>query len=231
MMQQQQESFQAMMQNISALASQIASRGNIEIDPWEGLSATSTTSPDFRARLLDFYGSTNCLLTSLNGTAAHIWPRSRGFSMPTGQGVDHPKNGMFLLKAIELAFDRRQVCFICDPFTRSITFKVLDPDLKGQPVGSTTQVFEDLDGKRKCFNDDKRPSFALLSRHAQSAIRFAMRQNTISDQDGGKLLESVLVSSPPRERELESLDGSTASSGASRSVRSRTGRDRSEDHP
>jgi len=89
--------------------------------------------------------------------------------MPTGQGVDHPKNGMFLLKAIESAFDRRQVCFICDPFTRSITFKVLDPDLtrKRQPVGSTTQVFEDMDGKRECFNDDKRPLFALLSRHAE----------------------------------------------------------------
>eukprot|EP00961_Rhodomonas_salina_P204597 2761075-Rhodomonas_salina.1 len=212
MMQQQQESFQAtVMQFQATMQSQIASLGHN--DPWEGLSSTSSASPDFRARLSAFYGSTNCLLTSRDGTAAHIWPRSRGFSMPTGLGVDHPKNGMFLLKAIESAFDKRQVCFLCDPFRRSITFKVLDPNLKGQSVGSTAQVFQDLEGKPKCFKDDKRPSFDLLSRHAQSAIRFAMRQNTISKQDGAKLLETVAVSSPPRERERESLGSSTASSG------------------
>mmetsp|Transcript_7362 Transcript_7362/g.11308 ORF Transcript_7362/g.11308 Transcript_7362/m.11308 type:complete len:251 (+) Transcript_7362:152-904(+) len=236
MMQQQQESFQAtIMQFQATMQSQIASLGHN--DPWEGLSSTSSTSPDFRARLSAFYGSTNCLLTSRDGTAAHIWPRSRGFSMPTGLGVDHPKNGMFLLRAIELAFDKRQVCFLCDPFRRSITFKVLDPNLKGQSVGSTAQVFQDLEGKPKCFKDDKRPSFDLLSRHAKSAIRFAMRQNTISEQDGAKLLETVVVSSPPREHERESLGSSTASSGkggsaaSSGSVRLRNRRDRSEDHP
>eukprot|EP00961_Rhodomonas_salina_P153130 2061775-Rhodomonas_salina.1 len=203
--QKQQERLASM---VSTLSSQIASLRHNEVDPWEGLDSTSSTSTSFRSRLKYFYGSTMCLLTPMEGTAAHIWPRSRGFCFPSSSSVsvNHPKNGMFLVKAIEEAFDRRQVCFICDPFTRSIAFKVLNPKLKEQQVGSTT-TFGKLDGKCVHFDDDRRPSFALLSRHAQSAIKFAMCEKMISDQDGGQLLQIVVVSSPQRERELASEGG------------------------
>jgi len=103
---------------------------------------------------------------------------------------------LFLLKVIEAAFDQRKVCFICDPFTLVITFTVLDKTLQNQVVAGTT--FGALDGQTIPFVNDVRPSFQLLSKHARSALGFAMRRGYISRENGAALLSTVAVTSPPR---------------------------------
>ncbi len=55
-------------------------------------------------------------------TAAHIWPTRQAQSpflkafRLTEEDVDSPRNGLLLLSAIEQAFDRKQLCFIHNPF-------------------------------------------------------------------------------------------------------------------
>jgi len=65
--------------------------------------------------------------------AAHLWKHSRADDMPllglSPSDIDNPRNGLLLAKSIEVAFDKKEVCFLYNPFDQKFHFCVLNPSL------------------------------------------------------------------------------------------------------
>lgn len=104
-------------------------------------------------------------------TAAHIWPSAQGKHpsfLELGfkeTEVDSPRNGLLLLTEIENAFDRKDICFLYNPFSPNKFFpgkfilRVLNPALLGTPGDANNPpqpslpctpggpTFADIDGK------------------------------------------------------------------------------------
>ena len=185
-------------------------------DPWDSMSKRTNTSGRHRLRsnLLAMYKETppKCLVSgkthdpsldqSRQVVAAHIWPRRHGEQYPKdGGSVDDATNGLFLLHDIETAFDAKKVCFVCDPFQRSIMFKVLDQNLKTTLPSGCEQSYAELDEKQICFvGTESRPSFELLSIHAGFAVDEGLKSanNWLGSSEARKLKDAISVVSPAK---------------------------------
>ena len=185
-------------------------------DPWDSMSQGTNTSGrrQLRSNLLAMYKENppKCLVSgkthdpslhqSQQVVAAHIWPRRHGRRYPKdGGSVDDATNGLFLLHDIETAFDAKKVCFVCNPFQRSIMFKVLDQNLKTTLPSGCEQSYAELDEKQICFADtESRPSFELLSIHAGFAVDEGLKSanNWLGSSEARKLKDAISVVSPEK---------------------------------
>jgi hypothetical protein len=183
-------------------------------DPWEAMSQISTQSSSkiLRRNLIRLYGGEKCFLTDVEHNrllpqddqvvAAHIWPGCRRDNFEGD--IDGTRNGLLLLRRIETAFDARRVMFLCDPFTKSIVFRVLDPALMLESNDNVVYdkiLFKSLDQKVLTPRKGRRPSFKLLSRHANSAVHLASTNGWISNDLAKEMLEQIQLASPAMSRE------------------------------
>jgi len=186
-------------------------------NPWAEMarsSAASDTSSqqNFRTKLSAFYGYSEqakpkCIATEMEDNpsgdrvvAAHIWPRyaASAFPLDLEDGVNNASNGMFLHEKIEEEMDRLHVCFVCDPFKISAKFVVLHRNILDEKLSGTQLKYRDLHLKDVEFKDNKRPSFKLLSRHAQQAFGHTDNQQWMDENIVSELKSVVQVGSPQK---------------------------------
>lgn len=84
--------------------------------------------------------------------ASHIWKhKTKGVGLDkfnlTINDINHPRNGILMLKDIEVAFDTKQLCFLYNPFEGIMSVKVLNPNILQKTISSTDKTFSDIDGK------------------------------------------------------------------------------------
>jgi hypothetical protein len=89
--------------------------------------------------------------------------------------IDNPRNGMLMYRPIEQAFDRKQLCFIYNPFNQAFVVKVLKPDLLRE------ELFQDIDGKSLRFPPDRCPYRRILSMHAKFSFSKAYKKQWITE--------------------------------------------------
>ena len=123
-----------------------------QLNPWSR-SRCLTLDTGFRRHLAPYYGSKHgqqfkCMVVSalVNSSffekyvvGAHVWPRHT-----KGEGLEwlnlkkndlhSPRNGIVLLRSVELAFDASRFCFLYDKFQSLFFVKVLDPTLNAEKV-------------------------------------------------------------------------------------------------
>jgi hypothetical protein len=196
-------------------------------NPWAEMARTSTASDTtsqqgFRSKLSSFYypassvagipEQVKCAVTEMADNtqgmrvvAAHIWPRSAAATFPLEleDGVNDPSNGIFLHKVIEELFDQLRVCLVCNPFDVSARFVVLDGEIVDQQLAGTTQTFRQLHQKQLKFDIAKRPSFQLLSRHAQQAFANSGNKEWMPDAELSSFKAVVQVGSPAKEEQTD----------------------------
>jgi hypothetical protein len=90
------------------------------------------------------------------------------------------------------------VCLVCNPFDISARFVVLDGEIVDQQLVGTNQTFRDLHQKQLKFDKAKRPSFQLLSRHAQRAFANSGNQGWMSENDLSSFKAVLQVGSPEK---------------------------------
>jgi len=65
--------------------------------------------------------------------ASHLWSHSRADDLPllglASTETENPRNGLLLAKSIEVAFDKKEACFLYNPFDQKFYFCVLNPSL------------------------------------------------------------------------------------------------------
>ena len=187
----------------------------MRVDPWEMIrphhrfsnSSSTSSCNTFRQALQSECGIT-CQVTGVNDSAllkaAHIWPKSQAHLL---QGrSQHPvhsfKNGIMLTKAVEEAFDKRQVCFIKNPLKSEIELFVLDNGIL-EEYAAPGMKFSAIHGRslnvsRHC------PSYTLLSLHAESALRKATREKSIPDEKLQFMIDATQFASPPKPLPIDS---------------------------
>jgi hypothetical protein len=109
--------------------------------------------------------------------AAHIWPRDPRYPLlqQFDGGIDDGHNGMFLVRAIERAFDSLEVCFIVNPFESTLMFYVLHQDkLFGEKPGNCEASYKQLHRTKSVYPAEPRPSFELLVGHCNLAVAHAL---------------------------------------------------------
>eukprot|EP00281_Chroomonas_sp_CCMP1168_P025899 CAMPEP_0206226398 /NCGR_PEP_ID=MMETSP0047_2-20121206/8080_1 /ASSEMBLY_ACC=CAM_ASM_000192 /TAXON_ID=195065 /ORGANISM="Chroomonas mesostigmatica_cf, Strain CCMP1168" /LENGTH=187 /DNA_ID=CAMNT_0053649503 /DNA_START=601 /DNA_END=1164 /DNA_ORIENTATION=- len=167
----------------------------------QALSAFYTGSPESPEALA------KCAVTGMahvpggvRVVAEHLWPKSAAATFPLElkYGVNNPSNSIFFHQCIEKQFDQLRVCLVCNPFDISATFVVLDQELLLQDVEGTGHDFKYLDKKYLKFDEDKRPSFQLLSRHAQQAFAHPGNKQWMPEEDLLSFKSVLQVGSPQK---------------------------------
>jgi len=162
------------------------------IDVWGACSHASKSSNsrtrdenlNFRASLVVYYAleQEKCMLTGMSGRlkAAHIWPWAQSkhpslLKLRISQtDIDSPRNGLLLLASIEMAFDKKDLCFLYNPFNRRFVARVLNPTLMTQQYVAGGDTFGDLDNEASLTLPEGRLPFRrLLNTHARAAYRNA----------------------------------------------------------
>ena len=170
------------------------------LNPWENeksfarTTTTASTSPPekFRHAVISYYQrasnsqkSVKCQILD-NFTpiqeahdtiaAVHIWKAStRGkyldeFGLEE-KNLNNPRNGLFLTKGIEDAFDHQQICFLYNILQSKLVLWVADSNIMGQTIeGSTTRTFSDVHQKPLLCPPDRPPYRRLLSWHARLTL-------------------------------------------------------------
>lgn len=167
------------------------------IDVWGACSHSSKSSTSrtrdenmqFRNSLVKYYELSHekCMVTGESGKlkAAHIWPWAQSKHPSLGKlrieepDIDSPRNGLLLLTTIELAFDRKDICFLYDPFNVKFLVNILNPSLKTQQYVDG-KCFGDLAGTFLNLPDGKFPFRRLLNTHARASYRNALLAGWIS---------------------------------------------------
>jgi hypothetical protein len=189
-------------------------------NPWATLSSTAASKRDaLKKALRRTYGTPEvCLISGvmeakdkgIEVTAAHLWPACRPDEFKQWEDnagericefIDDAANGMLMLRDIEQAYDYQRIVFICDPFVVSFKLLVLDPRLKDTCPTGCTRTFKQLEeciiGKPRIDNE-RRPSFKVLSYHASLSVRAAVSKGWLTLEACRKLLETIEVVSPPK---------------------------------
>ena len=91
------------------------------------------------------------------------------------------RNGILILKAIEESFDHLDACFLYNSFSKTISFKVLRPELMGCRIfpASNTEMktFSDINGVELQLvptDTGNCPYKRILSMHAKYAFARAL---------------------------------------------------------
>mmetsp|Transcript_4235 Transcript_4235/g.8867 ORF Transcript_4235/g.8867 Transcript_4235/m.8867 type:complete len:470 (+) Transcript_4235:423-1832(+) len=161
---------------------------------WERESARTTGSKrnlKFRATVISFYERTSkskksvkCqILDEFTPTseaqdiiiAAHIWKASaRGQALEefglSSEDINNARNGLFLTKGIEDAFDKQQVCFLYNVLESRLVLWVADSSLMSEKILGSTKKFSDVHQKPLLCPPDRMPYRRLLSWHARLTL-------------------------------------------------------------
>lgn len=147
---------------------------------------------------LSYDQATGKVLPSSIVIAAHIYPHRWKIHLLTSfppSVTNDPSNGLMLLRSVERAFDRAQVCIDvqCAEGQDFFTFRLLDKSLRNTKLTEGVSVqglsfettFGDLDGQSLHWPPGShfRPSRRLLALHAAIAVHKA--QNLYEYQENG----------------------------------------------
>jgi len=108
--------------------------------------------------------------------AAHVWKAStRGHGLQDfGLRVDDinsPRNGLFLTKGLEEAFDRQQVCFLYNLLRGELVLWVVDTTIFDKTIQGSEKTFDDVHGWPLKCPPDRAPFRRLLSWHARLSLQ------------------------------------------------------------
>lgn len=165
------------------------------LNPWERESARTTgskRSENFRKKVISYYGRVSpskkdvkCqvldILTPIKEAqdkiiAAHIWKAStRGKGLEEfgleEKDVNSARNGLFLTKGIEDAFDKQQVCFLYNILESKLVLWIADSNIMTKTIeGSSTLKFSDVHQSPLICPEDCLPYRRLLSWHARLTL-------------------------------------------------------------
>eukprot|EP00339_Tiarina_fusa_P003020 CAMPEP_0117010082 /NCGR_PEP_ID=MMETSP0472-20121206/8983_1 /TAXON_ID=693140 ORGANISM="Tiarina fusus, Strain LIS" /NCGR_SAMPLE_ID=MMETSP0472 /ASSEMBLY_ACC=CAM_ASM_000603 /LENGTH=304 /DNA_ID=CAMNT_0004712537 /DNA_START=75 /DNA_END=989 /DNA_ORIENTATION=+ len=184
---------------------------------WERESARTTGSKrdgKFRKKVIAFYDrasnsrkTVKCQildeLTPITEAedkiiAAHIWKAStRGKGLEEfgllPKEINNARNGMFLTKGIEDAFDKQQVCFLYNVLESSLILWVADHAILSATIIGSTKKFSDVHQKPLLCPHGRLPYRRLLSWHARLTLE--LRKETLQ----GLNYTSEYDNSPGRE--------------------------------
>jgi hypothetical protein len=164
---------------------------------WEKESARTTGSqrnPRFRKKVIRYYQresssgkSVKCQILDEYVThavaqntiiAAHIWKAStRGKDLEEfglcAEDVNSARNGVFLTKGIEDAFDNQRVCFLYNTLNKELCLWVADAKMLSETIEGSNppKKFADVHQKPLCCPDESHVPFRrLLSWHARLTL-------------------------------------------------------------
>jgi len=126
-----------------------------------------------------------------NGVAAHLWPSSKRDEVEllskyklNAEDIESPRNSLFLLKELEGAFDRKELCFTWDPFAVKLKVNILNPKLLDQKIREDNNItYHDIDQKPINIPSGKLPFLRILSFHAEIAFAAAYHKRWIKKDD------------------------------------------------
>ena len=175
------------------------------LNPWERESARTTESQrsdKFRKKVIAYYGrATNSkknvkcqILDELTPNeeardkiiAAHIWKAStRGKGLEDfglqASDVNRARNGLFLTRGIEDAFDKQQVCFLYNVLESRLVLWVADPAIMSETVLGSTRKFSDVHQKPLLCSPNHLPFRRLLAWHAR--LTLDLRKESLQGRD------------------------------------------------
>ncbi len=170
-----------------------------ELDCWRSSSRTRVESKTFKAGLVDYYrcdgpgGQLKCLLTGefydqQHVRASHLIKHCTDgntmhrYGLPSN--IDDVRNGLLLLQDIELAFDRKDICFLYDPLTLALRAKVLNPRLMEERMPTHSfRIFGSVDNQVLCLPPGVFPYRRVLSMHAKLSYSRALHKGWITDTE------------------------------------------------
>mmetsp|Transcript_53162 Transcript_53162/g.57699 ORF Transcript_53162/g.57699 Transcript_53162/m.57699 type:complete len:353 (+) Transcript_53162:180-1238(+) len=193
---------------LKLVAEEVNKHRKSRLNCWERESARTTgskRSPSFRKDVIKYYQrenpSRNCVKCQILDEyvthaaaentiiAAHIWKAStRGKDLDefglSDNDVNSARNGLFLTKGIEDAFDNLQVCFLYNKLTTQLFLWVADTKIrKHKIIGSDPRKkFSDVHQKPLCCpNQDAMPFRRILSWHARLTLELRKENVPVSD--------------------------------------------------
>ena len=99
--------------------------------------------------------------------------------------IDNPRNGILILKTIELEFDHKNVCFVRNPITNVIHLRVLNPDINTKRVHPTSvtelRTFADLNDAQLLYLENRWPYRRIPYMHAKFSFARALQHGWIAD--------------------------------------------------
>jgi hypothetical protein len=193
--------FDRLMPMIKVVLEEVRQSRRSRLNCWERESARTTGSnrdPHFRQKVISYYKrKTNSKkkvrcqvldeLTSVGKAqdtiiAAHIWKAStRGRLLDEfgllAEDVNNERNGMFLTKGIEDAFDKQQVCFLYHVFESTLVLWVADTSIMSKTIEGSMKTFADVHQKPLLCPPGHMPYRRLLSWHARLTLE--LRRQTL----------------------------------------------------
>lgn len=166
----------------------------IRLNPWERESARTTgskRSDKFRKNVISYYRlisqskkNVKCQIldkfTPIEEAqdkiiAAHIWKAStRGKGLEEfgleETNVNSSRNGLFLTKGIEEAFDKQQVCFLYNILESKLVLWIADSNIMTKTIEGSTSKFSDVHQRPLICPANCLPYRRLLSWHARLTL-------------------------------------------------------------
>lgn len=193
----------------SDLAAQETRRIRKALDCWVSNNRTKVESAEFKKTVIDFYDrrevtdtdtgkiiSARCMIsggvhTYTDLCPAHLVKHCKPELMTlyglSQSDIDNPRNGILILKELELAFDRKTVCFLRNPITGELIFRVLDPSLLDKRIHLTSlheiRTFGDMNGGVLQHPTEKIPFRRILSMHAKLSLSRALCYDWIDNKE------------------------------------------------
>jgi hypothetical protein len=170
-------------------------------DIWTEGGRSTTEQTKFKDALIQFYerspyfsSKVRCMATGILRSrdlviSSHIWKQYKhGVGLPKfglrREDSKSPRNGLLLLKDIELKFDVKEVCFVYNPLTLRFCVKVLNPALlTGVITNSNGKTFASINDQPLQHPRSKFPFRRLLSFHAHCSYKAAREKNWITQKD------------------------------------------------
>uniref|UniRef100_A0A6U3ASU7 HNH nuclease domain-containing protein n=1 Tax=Entomoneis paludosa TaxID=265537 RepID=A0A6U3ASU7_9STRA len=192
---------------LKLVAEEVNKTRKSRLNCWERESARTTgsnRSPQFRQKVIRHYQrksssgkSVKCQVleewTTLAAAeesiiAAHIWKAStRGKDLQefglSETDVDNPRNGLFLTKGIEDAFENQQVCFLYNTIKRQLILWVADSTILSKTIeGSNPSMkFSDIHQRPLICPRNSLPFRRLLSWHARLTLELRKENVQVAD--------------------------------------------------
>ncbi|CAB9531649.1 expressed unknown protein [Seminavis robusta] len=146
--------------------------------------------------------------------AAHIWKASaRGhlleeFGLRT-EDVNSPRNGLFLTKGIEDAFDNQQVCFLYNVLGTELVLWVADTSITEKTIDGSCKTFSDVHQKPLLCPRGCMPYRRLLAWHARLTLELwsetADTQHYTSEYDNSPGREHAVMFVDPIARAISEM--------------------------
>jgi hypothetical protein len=189
------------LDNIGASLGILTADFNLQtFDIWTEGGRSTTEQSDFKDALIKFYkrkpfysNKIRCMATGILQNrdlviASHIWKQCKhGVGLPKfglrREDSRDPRNGLLLLRDIELKFDVKEVCFVYNPLTQQFSIKVLNPALMTVVIANSNgKTFADINDQPLQHPQNKIPFRRLLSFHAQCSFQAALEKEWITQQ-------------------------------------------------